>query len=246
MRADTRFLGQSNEFWAYIRLLSERLGYFAEGDTSEELEDEDLLPVTIKDLVGALTQVTARVNLRVPPPGLEGFPGVAYDALARGGRLTYTGTVTSEVARALVALDEGNGNGIRAGWRKAIEALYRNSSRRPAFDATVVATPKGRPTAFGQRLLDYLNYRLGELRAIEARLMDADDAEAVFKEVKRRTKSTRSFAENKQSGEKKRVAYFTAIVNMLVDAGCVRPDSDSIPIPSNSPSSRLPVTPRSP
>jgi hypothetical protein len=81
-----------------------------------------------------------------------------------------------------------------------------------------VVDSTGKPTALGAALAAYFAYRANTLNnSVEPRLMDADQAAAVFERVRKRTKSRLPVPMNKQKGEKKKPAYLTAIVNMLID-----------------------------
>jgi len=82
-----------------------------------------------------------------------------------------------------------------------------------------IADKKGNPTTLGERLVAYFAYRAQLLnRFVEPRLMNAEQAAAAFERVRRATKSTPPVPMNKQKGTKKKPAYLTAIVNMLIDA----------------------------
>lgn len=77
----------------------------------------------------------------------------------------------------------------------------------------------GKPTALGASLLAYFAYRADVLNTfVEPRLMNADEAAAAFKRVQKSTKSKRAVTMNKQKGDKKKPAYLTAIVGMLIEA----------------------------
>lgn len=74
-------------------------------------------------------------------------------------------------------------------------------------------------TEFGQRLLDYFAYRARVLNdTVQHSLMDAADAEAMFNRLYRQLSPKLPLTMNKQKGEKKKVAFLTAMVNMLVEA----------------------------
>lgn len=84
----------------------------------------------------------------------------------------------------------------------------------------------GAPTAFAKLLEEYFHYRAEVLnRQVVRLLMNAKQAEALFKKLKKRAPKELQFAMNKQAGKKKRPAYFSAIVMMLIrdeigDAPC--------------------------
>lgn len=77
----------------------------------------------------------------------------------------------------------------------------------------------GQLTSLGKDLLDYFAYRAQVLNEyVRPRLMTVDQAKPLFDKLRKKLKSTREAPTNKQGGEKKRPAYFTGIVNMLIEA----------------------------
>jgi hypothetical protein len=77
---------------------------------------------------------------------------------------------------------------------------------------------QGRPTELGQTLLDYFEYRANVLNSfVAARLMDVEQARSVFEELKAQLSPQCPIPMNKQKGDKKAPAYFTGIINMLIE-----------------------------
>lgn len=77
----------------------------------------------------------------------------------------------------------------------------------------------GRPTELGARLLAYFQHRADALNGfVEPRLMDATRAKAVFDQLRAQLKPRMPVPMNKQKGEKKAAAYFTGLVNMMIEA----------------------------
>jgi hypothetical protein len=67
-------------------------------------------------------------------------------------------------------------------------------------------------------LLGYFHYRAQVLNNdVAPRLMNADRAETVFRELYERHPPAQSVPINKQAGDKKKQAYFTGIVNMIIE-----------------------------
>lgn len=82
-----------------------------------------------------------------------------------------------------------------------------------------VAGADGKPTAIGASLVAYFAHRAQLLNTfVEPRLMNAEQAAAAFDRVQKTTKSTRVVTMNKQKGDKKKPAYLTGIVGMLIEA----------------------------
>jgi hypothetical protein len=78
---------------------------------------------------------------------------------------------------------------------------------------------RGKPSRLGRLVFDYYEYRADALnRIVEPLLMNADQASALFTELRANLRKPASLPMNKQSGEMKKPAYFTGIINMLIDA----------------------------
>lgn len=76
-----------------------------------------------------------------------------------------------------------------------------------------------KPTKLGKRLRDYFKYRARALNTyVEPRLMEVRDAKALFKRLRAKLRPRVPIPMNKQKGTKRAPAYFTAIVNMLIEA----------------------------
>lgn len=71
----------------------------------------------------------------------------------------------------------------------------------------------------GELLCDYFEFRADILNNyVRKQLMTADEAAEEFENLRKRLRSDRPIPMNKQTGLKKRPAYLTAIVNMLIEA----------------------------
>jgi hypothetical protein len=78
---------------------------------------------------------------------------------------------------------------------------------------------RGLLTQLGHQLCEYFCYRADVLdNYVERRLMDAPQAEATYYELYAQLQPTLSATMNKQSGDMKKVAYLTGIVNMIVES----------------------------
>jgi hypothetical protein len=138
MQPDTRFLSQPKPFWAYVRVISEAVGYTARK--------------TGQVVVPAFHQIT-----------------------------------------------------------NALEQIGCRTSH--------VTDGQGRLTEFGQTLLDYFAYRANVLNSfVASHLMDVEQAKSAFEELKAQLSPQCPIPMNKQKGEKKAPAYFTGIINMLIEA----------------------------
>lgn len=79
--------------------------------------------------------------------------------------------------------------------------------------------PSGKMTDLGGRLVRYFAYRARCLNGyVEPRLMTVSDAKEMFGSLRRRLKPSCPLPMNKQRGKKKSQAYFTCIINMLIEA----------------------------
>jgi hypothetical protein len=75
------------------------------------------------------------------------------------------------------------------------------------------------PTSFGTLLNEYFQHRATFLnKHVEPRLMDKKKAEELFHKLRNRLKPSCPLPMNKQSGPKKTYAFFTCIINMLIEA----------------------------
>ncbi len=78
---------------------------------------------------------------------------------------------------------------------------------------------QGYPTQFGKLLSEYFDYRARVLNEyVRESLMDVERAADVFNDLRVRLKPECPIPKNKQTGEKRAPAYFTGIVNMLIEA----------------------------
>jgi len=95
----------------------------------------------------------------------------------------------------------------------------------------LVLTAKGEVTALGQQLADYFTYRKEVLVShVEPNLMDEARAKKLFDKLKRQLKPKCPLPMNKQKGSKKKPAYLTGIVNMLLEQGVVDAGCDYSPL----------------
>lgn len=88
------------------------------------------------------------------------------------------------------------------------------------LDSTAVGRGLG-VTELGRNLRDYFQYRADTLnRTVEPMLMNVEQASAMYERLKLSLSPRLScpVPMNKQKGDKKTIAYFTAMINMLVDA----------------------------
>jgi hypothetical protein len=77
----------------------------------------------------------------------------------------------------------------------------------------------GKPTKLGADLEAYFQYRAEILNSyVEPRLMTGEQAEELFKNLCAKLQPECPLPMNKQKGEKKKPAFLTGIVNMLVEA----------------------------
>jgi hypothetical protein len=82
-----------------------------------------------------------------------------------------------------------------------------------------LADSHGHPTPMGQAVLEYLEFRASILNDyVEPRLMTGNKAARVFYELRRKLQPRLPVPMNKQKGEKRKPAFLTGIVNMIVEA----------------------------
>ena len=74
-------------------------------------------------------------------------------------------------------------------------------------------------TEFGRTLLEYFEFRADVLNNyVKSYLMDVQKARAVYTELHAKFNPTQKSPMNKQKGKKKDIAFFTGIINILVEA----------------------------
>jgi hypothetical protein len=89
---------------------------------------------------------------------------------------------------------------------------------------------KGKPTDFAERLLGYFAFRADILNnTVQHQLMDKVAAKAMYQRLLAHQDYKLAAAMNKQKGEKKQVAYLTAMVNMLIEANAEGMEYDHDP-----------------
>lgn len=91
--------------------------------------------------------------------------------------------------------------------------------QRIGLNAIHIIGPDDAINDFGQLLFAYFEHRAHVLNSfVEPRLMDVDKAREVFDTLRAEIHPTITFSKNKQKGEKQNYAFFTGIINMLVEA----------------------------
>jgi hypothetical protein len=88
------------------------------------------------------------------------------------------------------------------------------------LDASKLVTMAGSPTELGQELLKYFSYRAQVLNEnVQFQLMSAEAAQQLYEQLLGKVLYPSPVPMNKQTGEKAKPSYFTAIINMLVADG---------------------------
>lgn len=137
MQAESKFLKQPLEFWANVKLISQKIGY------------------------------TERKTSKIKVPTIDEI-------------------------------------------QTAFNTLGLDSSR-------IISNKKA--TAFGSLLIEYFQHRANFLtNYVEPNLQDKDEAKKLYTKLKKELKPTCPQPMNKQKGAKQAPAYFTGIINMLIEA----------------------------
>jgi hypothetical protein len=77
---------------------------------------------------------------------------------------------------------------------------------------------KAKPTSYGDLLCEYFQYRASVLsKRVEPLLMNAEQAKKIFEKLRAELRPECPIPLNKQSGKKKAPAFFTGIINMLIE-----------------------------
>jgi hypothetical protein len=94
----------------------------------------------------------------------------------------------------------------------------RNCMEELGLTASHLMDDKDQPTDLGKTVLAYFKHRADVLNTfVEGHLMDATKAKALFERLQAKLPTQGSVPMNKQKGEKKAPAYFTACINMLIE-----------------------------
>jgi hypothetical protein len=106
--------------------------------------------------------------------------------------------------------------------RKKFELLSLSTAR--------IADTSGNLTDFGSQLIEYFRFRADTLNnTVQGQLMDKAAAQKEFNRLKAKLNPKCPLPMNKQKGEKRKTAFLTGIVNMLVEANIVDAPCDYDP-----------------
>ncbi len=87
-----------------------------------------------------------------------------------------------------------------------------------SLDDSKIAGEDGKPTEIAIELINYFSYRADILNNfVEPRLMDTKRASECFEELYAKYSPSCPIPMNKQKGDKKAPAYFTCIINMIIE-----------------------------
>ena len=96
----------------------------------------------------------------------------------------------------------------------------RRGLRDLGLDPRKIVGDFGEPTQLGTELDTYFHYRSEVLNdSVQHHLMVAEEAREIFEEMQRSLTYDCPLPMNKQKGDKAAPAYFTGIINMLIDNG---------------------------
>ena len=109
------------------------------------------------------------------------------------------------------------------------EQALDQTAKKLGIPNTRIRTDEGL-TDLGKDLLDYFQYRAERLNShVENHLMDVDEASELYGRMQARLNPTCPQPMNKQKGDKKARAYFTGLINMLIEDAIVRTECDYDP-----------------
>lgn len=95
----------------------------------------------------------------------------------------------------------------------------RAALKKLALDSNHIMDAQHNLTNFGKLLSQYFSYRADILHEyVEPRLMNVKDAKKLFGRLRKQLKPTCPIPMNKQKGKKKAPAFFTGIINMLIES----------------------------
>jgi hypothetical protein len=127
------------------------------------------------------------------------------------------------ISQQLQYTERGTGQ-VKKYTREEIENLYS------AHDLDSLPLFEGGKNSIGNEIIAYCSYRADALNTIvENNLMNKAEAREKFDTLKKKLKPTWAIPMNKQKGNKKGEAYFTAIINMLIEKHMVGKECDYNP-----------------
>src|SRR5581483_5159392 len=95
----------------------------------------------------------------------------------------------------------------------------KNALLKLGLKSTYLITKEDQLTEFGKQIFSYFEYRADVLNNfVEPHLMDKKRAKEEFEKLKSELHPKCPLPQIKQKGEKKAYAYFTGIINMLIEA----------------------------
>lgn len=114
----------------------------------------------------------------------------------------------------LVGYTVKNAQSVRIPSKEEIQRAYASVD----LNTNHLFSDPSNPTETGDAVLSYFEYRAQVLNEyVRPLLMDADRASRVYKKLRGRKSFVVPVVQNKQTGDKKAPAYFTAIVNTLIE-----------------------------
>jgi hypothetical protein len=106
----------------------------------------------------------------------------------------------------------------------------RGAFSRLGLDTGFLFDPNDTLTEYGSLVIEYFRHRAAVLQGfVKSSLMNVTEAKALYRELRARLKPKCQIPMNKQKGSKKAPAYFTAIINMLIEANAGRCPCDYDP-----------------
>jgi hypothetical protein len=106
----------------------------------------------------------------------------------------------------------------------------RSAFSRLDLDTSYLFDANDTLTECGGLVIEYFRHRAAVLQGfVRSSLMNVTEAKALYKELHARLKPKCQIPMNKQKGKKKAPAYFTAIINMLIEANAGRYPCDYDP-----------------
>jgi hypothetical protein len=106
----------------------------------------------------------------------------------------------------------------------------RGAFSRLGLDTRVLFDSNDTLTEYGSLIVEYFRHRAAVLQGlVKSSLMDVTEAKALYRLLRSGLKPKCQIPMNKQKGKKKAPAYFTAVINMLIEANAGRCPCDYDP-----------------
>jgi len=163
----------------------------------------------------------------LPNPDFKNLPFIKYlsnkkrysDSLPRGIGLAKNVIVKGEPPNKKMIKRFLKSKGVRMpGVKTYSEKEILDFFKKETFSTSFVMNKDSSPTKMCSKMASYFRYRADILNnEVEKNLLDFQEAERAFKKLRKNISTKKKLSKNKQSGNKAVTAYFTSMINLLIE-----------------------------